>query len=544
MGTLRLALHGLSLLAVASGISAADDLVTTEISQSGKGEVDDVGSPPLTMAEFEDGMLHAYATARDAFAALDATLTDLDAALDENPLDMKEFVRGTKSFKPPLTEEQATYAFKGLDVDHSGLVDVNEFVDGIKSGGFYRVTTTSIPGGGDAKLTVKAPITVADFKASMLKAYPSAPDAFAALDASETDLTAALRANPLNLEQFVKGAKTFYPPLTRTQAEYAFRALDADANGVLVSAEFSEGLARGEFHVPGDARLQAAGTDTTTVEPTSTATTTSTATATATTTTTAPLRPDQLPSTAFISMDDFKARMLTAHTTAVKAFQALGANPAGLDDFIRGVKTFEPPLSRDQAVYAFQGFDADHDQSVSSFEFFEVLEFGRFFPKLRDLVLLGSGGAADAAAAPPGQPLGGQAPGLPAGTAVPGSAEQPRGAPSSGAPDSGGYVLRAVALVTLCPVLCMLFPFARGVWQHFSAANQYSEPYRVVSLQSPAGAFHVPPLSPRHQKRPRRGGLTSFLSCCVQTQDDSEEQPGPAVATAPCMSTGHWNGRC
>lgn len=524
MGTLGLAWHGLSVLAAAASIGAAGDVAGTESGHLGRGELRDRGRPPVTMAEFKDGMLHSYATARDAFAALDASLMDLDAALDEDPLDIHEFVRGTKNFKPPLTEEQATYAFKGLDVDNSHLLEAEEFVDGIKSGVFFRVTTTTTLGEGQVETKQEAPITMSEFKSSMLRVYSSAPYAFAALDASETDLYAGVDQNPINLRQFVHGTQTFYPPLNRAQAEYAFKALDSDSNGVLVSAEFAEGLARGEFELPETTSPRKTTTGTATSTTLSTTITSSTTTATITPT---PLK--LLPRRAFISMDEFKARMLTAHDTSLRAFQALGANPAGLADFIRGTKTFEPPLSDDQATYAFRGLDADHDNAVSSFEFFEVLEFGRFFPTLRDLVLMGAAGSAGAAGGEVPRPLAGIAAGRAAG-APPGTST-----PAPGGPGLGGRALQAVALVTVVPLLCALLPCARGLWQHLAAKSQRLESYKVVRTSSPSHRSSEGPRQPQYPspKRSRLFGSGGIFSCCVQSSDDTEDPP--LLLDIPCM---------
>mmetsp|Transcript_3113 Transcript_3113/g.9211 ORF Transcript_3113/g.9211 Transcript_3113/m.9211 type:complete len:584 (+) Transcript_3113:3-1754(+) len=86
-----------------------------------------------------------------------------------------------------------------------------------------------------------------------------------------------------------------------------------------------------------------------------------------------------------ISMADFKARMLSAYASSLHAFQALGTNPSSIEDFVRGATTFKPPLTFEQAKYAFRGLDADHDQSLKSFEFFEVIECGHFFPTPAEL---------------------------------------------------------------------------------------------------------------------------------------------------------------
>lgn len=539
MRTLRLALCSLYVLATAatSSRSAAGSGNGLEGSHPGQGR------PPITMAEFKEGMLHAYSTARDAFAALDASLMDLDAALDENPLDINDFVHGTRNFKPPLNEEQAIYAFRGLDVNNDGSLDSEEFIDGLKFGGFFRPTTTTTWGQGDAKPDERDPITMDEFNSRMFRVYSSAPDAFAALDASETDLYAAVDQNPVNLKQFIHGTQSFDPPLTRAQAEFAFRGLDADDNGILVSAEFAEGLTRGKFHRPSSThskRVPTTTTLTTTTITTATTTTTtrttstttrttteSTTTTSITTRTTTTLIPvELLPTSAIITMDEFKTRMLNAHTSALSAFQALDANPAGLDDFIRGTKTFKPPLTDEQAVYAFRGLDVDHDNSLPSFEFFKVLHFGRFFPKLRDIM------ASDimAPSSSAGRPQSTTPHRERRSGAKTGMWTTTTGAPG---PRAGVDMLKAVVLVTACPLLCLLLPVARAVLRCLVGRSEGLETYKAVGPHSSSMNLSSSQRRPQYSrvKRSRFFGSGGLIGCCIRSSDENEEPP---LLCTPC----------
>jgi hypothetical protein len=179
-------------------------------------------------------MLNAYPSARDAFAALDASDADLDAVLDENPVGIADFVQGTRAFKPPLTEEEAKYVFKGLDADFDELVSINEFLAVVQLGHFLRAPDSHVHSQATveaSRITASSIITMADFKARMLRKYRSSWDAFT-----------EMHANPADLEDFVKGAKSFEPPLSRAQAEFAFRGLDSDEDGQLVSFEFFTAL--------------------------------------------------------------------------------------------------------------------------------------------------------------------------------------------------------------------------------------------------------------------------------------------------------------
>jgi len=86
------------------------------------------------------------------------------------------------------------------------------------------------------------------------------------------------------------------------------------------------------------------------------------------------------PKHVLITMEEFNRRMLNTYATPLHAFQAFGSNPVEQEAFVRGTANFKPPLTFDQARYAFHGLDANHDGQLKSFEFFEVLQGGLFYP--------------------------------------------------------------------------------------------------------------------------------------------------------------------
>lgn len=90
--------------------------------------------------------------------------------------------------------------------------------------------------------------------------------------------------------------------------------------------------------------------------------------------------PFAAPRHALITMEEFNRRMLTTYATPLHAFQAFDSNPVEIEAFIAGTANFKPPLTFEEARYAFHGLDANHDGWLKSFEFFEVLQGGRFYP--------------------------------------------------------------------------------------------------------------------------------------------------------------------
>jgi len=352
----------------------------------------------ITMSDFKARMLKIYASAEDAFSSLDASSSDVDAALDAEPLDLEEFVHGTKAFVPALSEAEAKAAFAGLDVNGDGLIKSEEFLQVIESGHFGTASPEGDaeaeggegppPEGGPAK----PPISVADFQERVLEVYDSLPDAFAEMDASPTDLDAALDDEPYDLEEFVRGTSTFRRPLTQEQAEYVFQGLDADHDGLLSSSEFVGGVASGEFvasttTVAPQTTSSLTATSTVAAVPAIDATETWTATATTTVTSTT-LAWSARANEDVILFESFKASMLAAYASPIDAFNALGSNPSDVNTFIRIAETFHPPLTDREARYVFRGLDADQDQLLVSAEFLEVVHLGHYFPTREECELI------------------------------------------------------------------------------------------------------------------------------------------------------------
>jgi len=59
---------------------------------------------------------------------------------------------------------------------------------------------------------------------------------------------------------------------------------------------------------------------------------------------------------------------------------AEGSLAPGQTEFLGMVERFKPLLTHKQAEYAFRGLDMDSDGHIPSYEFFEVIDSGQFFP--------------------------------------------------------------------------------------------------------------------------------------------------------------------
>jgi len=146
----------------------------------------------------------------------------------------------------------------------------------------------------------------------------------------------------LDRPEFMAVALEFKDAMSNAQADYAFSGLDANYDGKLSLDEYSGEATKDHFVVP-------------------------------------PFMGRH------IALEDFKARMASAYRTPQEAFDAMLAAPADINQFTKVAKNFRPPLTRDQAQFAFEGFDADHDGLLVNTEFLEVLRYGDFFPKVKDL---------------------------------------------------------------------------------------------------------------------------------------------------------------
>ncbi|CAE8647287.1 unnamed protein product [Polarella glacialis] len=94
--------------------------------QSALGEIG-VSTPPITLAEFTSRMFAVKP--EGVFEALD---TDKDREISE-----QEMIRGGQAFAPPLTEVEAKYVHKGLDINQDSRIVMPELVDTLKFGHFF-----------------------------------------------------------------------------------------------------------------------------------------------------------------------------------------------------------------------------------------------------------------------------------------------------------------------------------------------------------------------------------------------------------------------
>ena len=86
-----------------------------------------LSEPPLTMQRFADGM--GAVPPQTAFKALDSN--------QDNEISEEEMVRFAKAFVPPLTEQQAQFAFRGMDINDNGRVVPAEMYDTLSFGDFF-----------------------------------------------------------------------------------------------------------------------------------------------------------------------------------------------------------------------------------------------------------------------------------------------------------------------------------------------------------------------------------------------------------------------
>ncbi|CAK9101324.1 unnamed protein product [Durusdinium trenchii] len=86
-----------------------------------------LNEPPISMARFVHGM--GSVPAETAFKALDAN--------QDNELSQDEMVRFAKAFVPPLTQTEALFAHKGMDINDDGRVVPAEMYDTLRFGHFF-----------------------------------------------------------------------------------------------------------------------------------------------------------------------------------------------------------------------------------------------------------------------------------------------------------------------------------------------------------------------------------------------------------------------
>mmetsp|Transcript_35634 Transcript_35634/g.98741 ORF Transcript_35634/g.98741 Transcript_35634/m.98741 type:complete len:824 (-) Transcript_35634:28-2499(-) len=301
--------------------------------------------PPIDLPWFKKCMLNAYASLADAFAALGCADPSepswVRGQVGLVPLHVDEFINGTKTFKPPLTDDQARYSFQALDANRDGVLNITEFTGGLECEQFCGAEFEQPS---STQTTTAPTVSKSGFQSDGTgtpQAWSSAT--FATLDANHD--------GQLVLSEFQSVGAAHEPALSNPEVAEAFHRLDADGNGKLSIVEF------GHYNNASVAIVPSTVSETTTTMTTS------------------------LP----ITMADFKSRMVNAYSSSHKAFGSFGAAPLDRNAFEIGTRTFKPPLTAQQADYAFKGLDADKDNSLLASEFFEVLDLGHFFPTVEEL---------------------------------------------------------------------------------------------------------------------------------------------------------------
>jgi len=92
--------------------------------------------PPITLSEFRGRMRTANCTSMaETFALVDE---DRDGSAD-----FREFLRGTRQFRPPLDVTEAEYAFRGFDRNNDKHLEPAELEDALQYSDFFATSTTT-----------------------------------------------------------------------------------------------------------------------------------------------------------------------------------------------------------------------------------------------------------------------------------------------------------------------------------------------------------------------------------------------------------------
>lgn len=336
----------------------------------------------ITVRSFIQRMGTAAATPQDAFDQLDVN-HDGFFVVDE--------LRSSRAaFTPALTDDEAAASVAGFDANSDHKVCLAEFTSAIRRRSFYTDGPPNAAGTGpDLKVwqATSEPMTLSVFTKRMQSSYGSPKPAF---DGMDTD-----KDKYLSMDEFKAGAGAFESHLTGEEAEYAFAGFDIDGDEMVCQDEFMGVMSIGRFY-PSKAALAAASivinkpaiVPTTTLAPTTTETVAVTLAPQASTTTNA-WETQKAP----IDVPTFLSQMGTAVPQKLNMLQSQAGGCVDLNTFRAAASDFNPPLTSEQADYAFCGMDENHDKKVCSFEFFGILKIGQFFPSRSHLEHLREVGA-------------------------------------------------------------------------------------------------------------------------------------------------------
>lgn len=288
----------------------------------------------------------------------DATYHEVFFTLDENGngvIEPQEISENKGAFVPPMTEHEARFTYRGFDVDHNWEITPEEFFGALKIGRLWQSETAVV----EASRFVTREHEVMTL-AALRKSLGPTPvgQAFHKLD--------FLSDGYLSKDEFAKGGWAFEPPLSRRSALGYFRLLDKDRDGKLSKDEFEALKAVDEEKAEtydcqdgsevGWSREKKSWC----CEHKGVA---------------CPHSP------VVLTLADFIRRMRASYESPPAAFHALDADRDGdvdEEEFIRGARTFKPPLDAHESGYAFKQFDADRNDKVKARDFYDVIKRGHF----------------------------------------------------------------------------------------------------------------------------------------------------------------------
>jgi len=339
----------------------------------------------------EEALRAATLTVSDFLKRLDVSsksimniFNDLDIDKD-GYLSLSSLQRQANKFHPPLSETEVEVAFAGFDSDIDGRVQLSEFTQALQRGHFFSsVSAQAEPSLSEWK-AVQQPLTLNVFLKRMHSKEPL--EVFNKMD-NDWD-------HHLTRDEFMPGVQNFPDRLAEDEAQYAFEGFDVNGDDEVSEAEYVGVLKVGRFY-PSQALLYKAGVHldsnqqatflknllpTTTTTPATTTKephfpTTTLSEMPKPTTTEIPFELLNTP----LTLADFASGMGSTLPPPLSILATAEGGCVKLPEFVAAGKSFSPPLTEEQANYAFCGMDENHDKQVCSFEFFAVLKIGHFFP--------------------------------------------------------------------------------------------------------------------------------------------------------------------
>lgn len=335
----------------------------------------------ISIVEFKKRLGGVFSTPVEAFQNMDQN--------GDKQLDLHEFVKGSRLFVPPLSPEEAEYAFVSVDGDEDGKVSDVEFSACLKMEKFFHVSTTAASPQGALEITAadaEAPLgssqkwlSMDDFVRHMKSSFASPQDAFRAFAAGG----GAGGSNCMDVAEFTAGVARLLVPINTAAAHTVFGQFDNNGDGRVCSREFFGQMQQGHFAKPTvpPALAPKAGQIIASPERIASRTPSPVHSSQIGTTTLPPQTTQGTPSTdQTISVAQFTERMGKG-TTPQFAFASLDVDGDGslrLGEFLQGATAFSPALSQEEAEFAFHGLDRDQDGIVKVTEFAGVFGTGHW----------------------------------------------------------------------------------------------------------------------------------------------------------------------